>query len=143
MTSLATTRPDIVPADPPGGHGASALWLAGLAALLASSCCVLPLVFVLVGVSGAWIGYLTRLEPYSIWLDGLALAALGLAAWRIYRPRVPEPARGLAAEAAACAAADAPTPCASARPALRAGFWFVVALTLLPIVVPLLAPLFY
>ena len=48
----------------------SALTLAGIAALLASACCVLPLVFVLVGVSGAWIGQLQRLEPYSPWLAG-------------------------------------------------------------------------
>ena len=142
MTSLAA-RPDHAPDDSPGRGSASALWLAGLAALLASSCCVLPLVFVLVGISGAWIGHLTRLEPYSLWLDGLAVSALCLAAWRIYRPRLPALAARGTPVPAACTAPDVAQPCATARPALRAWFWVIVVLTLLPIVVSLSAPLFY
>jgi mercuric ion transport protein len=39
------------------------LVLGGLAAVLASSCCLGPLVLVLLDVSGAWISNLTRLEP--------------------------------------------------------------------------------
>ena len=137
MSSLATGA-NAAGDAPPDGRSAAALWLAGLAALLASSCCVLPLVFVLVGISGAWIGQLTQLEPYSLWLDALALGALGLAAWRIYRP-LP----GGAAKADASASADCGPACARTRPALRAAFWLVALLVMLPIVVPLLAPLFY
>lgn len=122
MVSL-TTASD--PAAPPAPRSASALWLAGLAALLASGCCVLPLVFVLVGVSGAWIAQLTLLQPYSLPLEALAVLALGIAGWRIYRPT-----RRLAS-------------CAVARPATRVWFWIVAALTLLPIVVATFAPLFY
>ena len=34
-------------------------------ALAASSCCIIPLVLFGLGVSGAWIGNLTRLAPYQ------------------------------------------------------------------------------
>ena len=34
-------------------------------ALAASSCCILPFVLFGLGVSGAWIGNLTRLAPYQ------------------------------------------------------------------------------
>ena len=127
MASLTTTA--VGPAEAPAPRSASALWLAGLAALLASSCCVLPLVFVLVGVSGAWIAQLTLLQPYSLWLEALAVAALAIAGWRIYRPR-------LRSEPGAVS-------CPATRPAARAWFWIIAVLTLLPIVVSLLAPLFY
>ena len=36
-----------------------------LAALATSSCCLLPFLFVTVGVSGAWIGNLTALAPFQ------------------------------------------------------------------------------
>ena len=39
------------------------LGLAG--AFLASACCIVPLVLVTLGISGAWIGNLTALEPYK------------------------------------------------------------------------------
>jgi mercuric ion transport protein len=48
-------------AEQPNGRGALAT--GGLAAILASTCCLGPLVLVALGVSGAWIGNLTLLEP--------------------------------------------------------------------------------
>ena len=53
-------------------------------ALIASSCCVVPLVLVTLGVSGAWIGNLTALEPYKPYF--LTITALLLAAgfWHVY-----------------------------------------------------------
>jgi mercuric ion transport protein len=36
-----------------------------LAAIAASSCCIVPLLLFGLGVSGAWIGNLTRLAPYQ------------------------------------------------------------------------------
>ena len=39
-----------------------------LAALAASSCCILPLALFSIGVSGAWIGNFTRLAPYQPYL---------------------------------------------------------------------------
>lgn len=42
------------------------LVIGGLAgAFLASSCCILPLALIGLGVSGAWIGNFTALEPYK------------------------------------------------------------------------------
>jgi mercuric ion transport protein len=117
------------PAD--GVRTAPALTLAGLAALLASACCVLPLAFALVGVSGAWISQLRVLQPYSVPLTVLSLLALGLAGWRIYR----------ITPAAACAAGE--PACRQAGAGARRWFWLVAVLTLIPLAVPLAAPLFY
>lgn len=62
-------------------------WLAAggvLGAILASTCCIVPLVLVTIGVSGAWIGNLTALEPYSIYFTIAALAFVGLGFWHVY-----------------------------------------------------------
>lgn len=69
---------------PPNGRGA--LGISGLAAFLASICCLGPLVLVAIGVSGAWIGNLTVLEPYRPIFIGAALVALFFAYRRIFRP---------------------------------------------------------
>lgn len=36
-----------------------------IGAILASTCCIAPFVFLLLGISGAWISYLTALAPYQ------------------------------------------------------------------------------
>ena len=66
--------------------GSSALFVGGLAAILASTCCLGPLVLVALGVSSAWIGNLTRLEPYRPFFITGALGALFFAARQIFRP---------------------------------------------------------
>jgi len=58
----------------------------GIAAVLASSCCLGPLVFVLLGASGAWIGNLAALEPYRPLFLGLTIVALIFGGFRIFRP---------------------------------------------------------
>ena len=63
-----------------------ALFTGGLAAVLASTCCLGPLVLVGLGFSGAWIGNLTVLEPYRPIFIGAALVALFFAWRRIFRP---------------------------------------------------------
>jgi mercuric ion transport protein len=66
--------------------GRGALAAGGLAANVASACCLGSLVLVALGFSGAWIGNLTALEPYRpVFISG-ALVALFLAYRRIYRP---------------------------------------------------------
>lgn len=71
---------------------ATALFAGGLAAILASTCCLGPLVLVSLGISGAWIGNLTVLEPYRPIFIGAALIALFFAARSIFRPaRVCQP----------------------------------------------------
>jgi mercuric ion transport protein len=57
---------------------AKALSVGGiLAALGASSCCVIPFVLFSLGVSGAWIADVTALEPYQPVFVALAMACLG------------------------------------------------------------------
>jgi len=68
------------------GTGSGALFLGGLAAILASTCCLGPLVLVALGLSGAWIGNLTRLEPYRPFFIVGALIALFFAGRQIFRP---------------------------------------------------------
>lgn len=67
-------------------NAGGALLTGGLAALLASTCCLGPLVLVTLGFSGAWIGTLTVLEPYRPIFLGAALIAMYFAWRRIYRP---------------------------------------------------------
>jgi len=58
-----------------------------LAAVGASICCVGPLVSLALGVSGAWIGSLTALEPYRPFFIGLTLLFLAFAFHRLYFAR--------------------------------------------------------
>lgn len=58
-----------------------------LAALGASSCCLLPLVLFLVGVSGAWIGNLTSLAPYQPIFVAVTVACLVGGFVAVYRKR--------------------------------------------------------
>jgi len=68
------------------GSGSGALFAGGLAAILASTCCLGPLLLVSIGISGVWIANLTRLEAYRPFFIAIALLALFFA-WRsIYRP---------------------------------------------------------
>lgn len=57
-------------------QGRGALAGGGFAAILASTCCLGPLVLVTLGFSGAWIGSLTLLEPYRPIFLGAALVLL-------------------------------------------------------------------
>jgi mercuric ion transport protein len=102
----------------------------GFAAVLTSACCLGPLLFVSIGLGGAWLANLTALEPYSPFFLAVALVSLGLAWRRIFRP------------AADCAPGEV-----CAIPAVRRGyktvFWIVVGLVLLALAFPLLAPVFY
>lgn len=68
--------------------GGKALIAGGLSALLASACCLGPLVLIMLGISGAWISTLTLLEPYQPLFIGAATIALIFAARRIWRPVV-------------------------------------------------------
>lgn len=114
--------------------GVSKATLAGglIAAIIASACCLGPLVLVMVGVSGAWISNLTLLEPYRPVFIGAALVFMGLAWRRIYR-------------APAAAECEPGTLCAlpQTNRVYRVMFWTVSALVLLAFGFPYLAPLFY
>lgn len=55
-----------------------------ISALGASTCCVLPLVLVTVGVGGAWVAQLRELERFYYVFLALALGAFGYAFYRLY-----------------------------------------------------------
>lgn len=114
--------------DPSASRGA--LFAGGLAALLASTCCLGPLVLVALGFSGVWIGNLTALEPYRPLFIGAALVAMFFAWRRIYRP------------AQDCKPGEV---CAvpRVRRAYRLIFWVVGALVLVALGFPFIAPFFY
>lgn len=101
-----------------------------IAALGASSCCILPLVLFSLGVSGAWIGNLTALAPYQPAFFAAALAFLGFGFWRVYR----RPA-STCADGSACA-----------RPGstrmTKIGLWAATGLVLAAVSFPYTAPLF-
>ena len=54
------------------------------AAITASLCCIGPLVFLTIGISGAWISSLTKLEPLRPFGIALTLVFLGLAFYKLY-----------------------------------------------------------
>ena len=57
----------------------AAIVAASLAAIGASVCCVVPLVLVLLGISGAWIANLTALDAWRPWFSAATLARIRFA----------------------------------------------------------------
>src|SRR5215510_7971213 len=110
--------------------GGGALVAGGVTAILASVCCLGPLVLLAIGVSGAWIGNLTALEPYRPAFIVAAAVALVVAGRRIWRPQH------------ACAPGEA---CAvpQVRRVQKSLFGVVVAFVLIALVYPFVAPWFY
>lgn len=90
MTELNTTQNDVSAPDRKGLFAT----LGVLGALLASACCIVPLALVLLGVSGAWIGNLTALEPYKPLTSGIAILFIGAGFWHVYFRAKPECVEG-------------------------------------------------
>lgn len=105
------------------------LFVVVLAAFGASVCCVGPLVLLMLGIGGAWVGGLTAFEPYRPFFIGVTLIFIGLAFRRLYR--VPQ----LCAPDAGCADA-------LVLKRQRLIFWIVTVLMLALLAVPMLAPFF-
>lgn len=69
-------------------HTAILLSVSGIvAALGAASCCVIPFLLFTAGISGAWIGNLTAIEPYQPVFAAVSLGLIGLGGWRLRRKR--------------------------------------------------------
>jgi mercuric ion transport protein len=102
--------------------------VAVVSTILASTCCVLPLVLVLVGVTGAWMANLVALKPATPYFVVLALAAIGWAGWMVFKP-APE-----------CLDDGA---CEVARPVTKRVFIGCALFVGLLLSFPLFAPLFY
>jgi mercuric ion transport protein len=98
-------------------------------ALAASSCCILPLALFSLGVSGAWIGHLTRLAPYQPYIIAATVALLACGYWLVYRA-----SRAACAEGAACAR---PLPGRLVKSALFAATALVVAALSFDVLAPL------
>jgi len=128
-----TSRDSQLPGTDAGGPPRGG-WLAAggvLTALLASSCCVLPLLLVTLGIGGAWLGNLTALEPYRPWFLGGAVLLLSAGFWQVYRRP-----RKACADGSYCA-----------RPAsgriTKAALWLATLLVFASATVDLWAPLLY
>lgn len=125
-----TERTDPIDRTPPRRTG---LLATGglLAALGASACCIVPLLLFSAGVSGAWIGNLTALEPHKPLFIALAAIVLGYGYWLAYRrPR-------------ACTDGTA---CARPLPGrlVRSALWIATALVVIALfwneIAPVIAP---
>lgn len=108
-------------------------WATGgvLGAILASSCCIAPLILVTLGISGAWIGNLTALEPYKWAFIAIASAFLALGFWHVhFRQTVP---------------CEDGTYCARPEASLivKSALWLATVLVALSATVDWWAPLFY
>jgi len=114
----------------PTRTGSGTLIAGVIAGITASVCCVGPLVLLGLGVSGAWIGNLTALEPYRPIFIGVTLVFLGLAFRKLYLVPI------------ACAPGQH---CAvpANRKRQRFVFWLVALPVLLLLAFPWYASLFY
>lgn len=102
-----------------------------IGAVLASSCCIVPLLLVTLGVSGAWIGNLTALAPYKPYFIAATVIFLAAGYWRIYV----KPKR-VYADGSYCASPI------SGR-VTKSALWVATALVLVAITIDYWAPLFY
>lgn len=117
-------------ADRPARKG----WLAlggVLGAFLASACCVGPLVLLTLGISGAWIGNLTALEPYKPIFSVIALGFIAAGLWQVYfrKPVICAP-DGFCARP-------------SSSRIIKAALWASLVLVLLALTIDGWAPLLY
>jgi mercuric ion transport protein len=130
LLGMATVETPVARRPAVSGGARGPLLAGALAALLASACCLGPLLLLALGVSGAWIGNLALLEPWRPLFIAAALGALGLAARRIWR------------RDSACTPAEV-----CAQPGVRRGyqlmFGAVVLLVGLALAFPWFAPWFY
>ena len=102
-----------------------------IGAILASSCCIVPLVLVTLGASGAWIGNLTVLEPYKPLFATVTFVFLGFGYWQVYRKREVDCEKG---SYCATPASDRIT---------KGALWIATILVLLALTIDFWAPLFY
>ena len=130
---MSITRREIAPLAGEAQDHRKGWFAAGgvLGAVLASSCCIGPLALLSLGISGAWIGNLTALEPLKPVFAAVALLFIGLGFRQVYfRPRtVCEPG----------------SYCARPQSALltKVALWSATVLVVAAITIDWWAPLFY
>lgn len=133
--SLTETDPQSTAAsgtEDRAGGGLQKLLAAGgiLAALGAASCCVVPFALFMVGISGAWIGNLTALEPYQPIFAIVAAGCLAYGFYLVYRKP-----KAVCADDSYCAQPGA-------NRTARAGLWIATILVVIALGFPKIAPLF-
>ncbi len=102
-------------------------------AILASACCILPLVLVTLGVSGAWIGSLTMLEPFKPYIAVVTLGLIGGGFWHVY---VRKPAAVVCGPDGYCARPESTV-------ITQVVLWIATALVLLALTIGWWAPFLY
>ena len=102
-----------------------------IGAILASTCCVVPLLFVTLGITGAWIGNLTALAPYKPFFAALALVFIGFGFRQAYFRVKP--------------ACSDESYCAKPQSAVitKAVLWLSTVVVLLALTINWWAPIFY
>jgi len=110
--------------------GNASLVAAGLAGIVASVCCVGPLVLLALGIGGAWVANVTALESYRPVFIGVALLFLGLAFRKLYL-------------APAACAPDSACAVPASRKRQRLIFWLVAVLLIALLAFPWYASVFY
>jgi mercuric ion transport protein len=130
MSETVTESRALEPDDPPATdrRAWTSTWLGALGALAMTSCCILPLILVSLGVTGVFIGQLGALYQYKWITFAISAAFLGYGFWKAYRP----------VSAAACADGTCTRPVN--RTLIRAILWFAAAMVGVAIVFPYLAP---
>jgi len=113
-------------------NGRKGLLAAGgvIGALLASSCCIAPLLLLTLGVSGAWMGSLTSMAPFQNYFIVATLFFIGAGHWYVYwKPR---------------RVCEAGSYCASpgSERVIKIALWFATALVALALGVNLILPYF-
>ena len=127
MTDRVRDAPVHLASEGPARTLPSLLAVGGiLAAIGASSCCVLPLILFTLGVSGAWIGNLTALALYQPIFVAAAALFLGVGFWRVYRRSV-----------VACAGSSCASP--TSLRITKIGLWVAVSMVVVALVFPYLA----
>lgn len=95
-----------------------------IGAIVASSCCILPLALTLLGVGGAWMSNLRALTPYQPYIIAITVAFIGFGFYQVYwKPRT------VCAADAACAR---PLP----NRLVKSGLWLGTVLVLAALTFP-------
>ncbi|MBS0307918.1 MAG: mercuric transport protein [Proteobacteria bacterium] len=117
--------------SPSGEHKKLGLMaLAVVSSIAASTCCLLPLVLVLAGITGAWMTSLRILEPVTPLLNGIAVATLIWAGYLVFRPQKE------------CAVPQGAT-CGESRRSTKWIFLACATFVAALLIFPLIAPYFY
>lgn len=102
-----------------------------IGAILASSCCIAPLILVMLGIGGVWVGSLTALAPYQ-WIFLLVAVVCLAAGFRLvyFQPKAN------CVEGSYCHDAKSST-------VIKTVLWIGTTLVIAAIAVNLLTPLLY